>query len=146
MKKIGLICLALLSLLFVSCGGSDGKSKSEDGYMAILNENEVMWETAIQKIRAAESVRELEVIGEWIDDREHVLDDKYDAFKKNNKEQWREIHRQIESGEGVYSNKVEHIWLMKAKCEGLFETRMNEMMYNGARDTTGNRSEWGNLW
>ena len=130
MKKFGLYVFVALMGIFLVCGCNDKKvssaKKKESEYMSILNDYEKALKTAVQKVRDAESKEELRSIDNWLEAKEDIFDDKADAFKEKHRDEWTDIHEQIETAQGEYGEKFAEIKMLRSKYKGLYKKRLNE--------------------
>ena len=94
--------------------------------MSILNDYEKALKTAVQKVRDAESKEELRSIDNWLEAKEDIFDDKADAFKEKHRDEWKDIHEQIETAQGEYGEKFAEIKMLRSKYKGLYKKRLNE--------------------
>ena len=144
MKKWNLITVVALFGMFVFCSCDSGNDKNS-GLMGVFKEFDNVMNEAIQKVRVAESVREIEAIEDWADNKIDMLQDKLYALGKKNPEEWRRVNRQIDEGYGEYYERNEEYRLLESKFRGLCEKRRSELS-ELERKGNGSRSEWGDLW
>lgn len=117
MKKI----LFLFSLFTIIACSND------DVIITLFEKSEKMYEEAIEKVRDAESIGELEAIDDWVDDKLDILEAELESIEDNYPDQFEVADEQIKSGKGKYYDLNEKTKLLRRKYEGLWDKRYKEL-------------------